>query len=78
MDASYQDTYVRLSSFVIRQGVVAVDRSHCQTTEHCDSGCWRISRLTCGSDGKLYNNGCQMHRKNCGCVVHTFYRVDQK
>jgi hypothetical protein len=48
------------------QGVVSVDRRHCQTTEHCDSGCWRISRLTCGSDRKLYNNGCQMQRKNCG------------
>ena len=48
------------------QGVVTVDRRHCQTTAQCDAGCWRISRLTCGSDGKLYNNGCQMHRKNCG------------
>ena len=25
--------------------------------------------MTCGSDGKLYNNGCQMHRKNCGKMV---------
>jgi len=52
------------------QGVVSVDRRHCQTTEHCDAGCWRISRLTCGSDGKLYNNGCQMHRKSCGVHVY--------
>ena len=57
-------TYNTLNCF--RQGVVSVDRRHCQTTEHCDAGCWRISRLTCGSDGKLYNNGCQMHRKSCG------------
>ena len=55
-----------------RQGVVSVDRRHCQTTEHCDSECWKISRLSCGSDGKLYNNGCQMHRKNCGLVLKTF------
>lgn len=27
-------------------------------------------RLTCGSDAKLYNNGCQMHRKNCGKHVY--------
>merc|ERR1712223_1043119 len=52
------------------QGVVSVDRRHCQTTEHCDAGCWRISRLTCGSDGKLYNNGCQMHRKSCGRHIY--------
>ena len=55
--------------FYDRTGVVPVDRRHCQTTAHCDKGCWRISRLTCGSDGKLYNNGCQMHRKNCGKMV---------
>jgi hypothetical protein len=56
--------------YICRQGVVAVSRRHCQTTQHCDSGCWRISRLTCGSDGKLYNNGCQMLRKNCGKLVY--------
>ena len=60
-----KDLTVVITNF-FRQGVVAVDRRHCQTTEHCDAGCWRISRLTCGSDSKLYNNGCQMHRKNCG------------
>jgi len=56
--------------FLFRQGVVTADRRHCQTTEHCDAGCWKISRLTCGSDGKLYNNGCQMLRKNCGRHVY--------
>ena len=29
--------------------------------------------LSCGSDGKLYNNGCQMMRKNCG--NHILQRV---
>ena len=28
------------------------------------------SKLSCGSDGKLYNNGCQMMRKNCGRHVY--------
>jgi len=48
------------------QGVVAADHRHCQTTQHCQDKCVRISKLSCGSDGKLYNNGCQMMRKNCG------------
>lgn len=56
--------------FFSSQGVVSVHRRHCQTTAHCDSGCWRITKLTCGSDGKLYNNGCQMQRKNCGRHVY--------
>ena len=29
-----------------------------------------FSKLSCGSDGKLYNNGCQMMRKNCGKHVY--------
>jgi hypothetical protein len=30
-----------------RRGVVSVDRRHCQTTEHCDSDCFKISRCQC-------------------------------
>ena len=64
---------IAICFFHFRQGVVTADRRHCQTTEHCDAGCWKISRLTCGSDGKLYNNGCQMLRKNCGYVLRKFF-----
>ena len=32
--------------------------------------CLMSSFLSCGSDGKLYNNGCQMMRKNCGKHVY--------
>ena len=27
-------------------------------------------QVSCGSDGKLYNNGCQMRRKNCGKHIY--------
>ena len=58
-----------LLSYVCGQGVVVAAHRHCRTTKHCQDKCFRISKLTCGSDGKLYNNGCQMMRKNCGKVL---------
>ena len=56
------------------QGVVKTSLKRCQTTKHCGDSCWRISKPTCGSDRKLYHNGCAMKMKNCGWVVF-FYKL---
>ena len=34
-----------------------------------------IIMLSCGSDGKLYNNGCQMMRKNCGDFFNSISKL---
>ncbi|KAK3864077.1 hypothetical protein Pcinc_030197 [Petrolisthes cinctipes] len=53
-----------------RQKVVKTLYKHCQTTKHCQDVCFYSFRAVCGSDGRIYNNKCQMKMRNCGRHIY--------
>ena len=39
-----------------------------KSSQKCPSGCTKIKRPTCGSDGRIYSNECLMKAANCDKV----------